>query len=267
MTVLDDIRSEVLGSSVASLGAAGFLTCEGLDRIIRALSVGHPCHLLDVGCGRGQPGLFIATSLACHRYTGYDIDPACVAAARSAARASPFCAHVFTGDIARQRRDSPTSADTMPPAPADAGMAHDSLYLTPDLPAAVDGMARLLAPGARAWISAYVSATAANGHAPSAATLEGGVQGRTADDWRRVLDHAGLDVLACDDVSSEWRITARALHGHRLAAADRVRRDLDPAAGAQALWISRRMLGLDGRAAFLDTACRIEITACRRGPS
>jgi len=77
----------------------------------------------------------------------------------------------------------------------------------------------------------------------------------------RIYADEGRHIEGVEDVSAEWREFGRRLHNARLAASTAVLRELGTATGSQALWISRRMLGLDGRMSFLGSVRRVEISA------
>jgi len=77
----------------------------------------------------------------------------------------------------------------------------------------------------------------------------------------RIYADEGRHIEGVEDVSAEWREFGRRLHNARLAASTAVLRELGTATGSQALWISRRMLGLDGRMSFLGSVRRVEISS------
>ncbi len=49
----------------ANVGANGYTTIAQADRMTRLLQLGPGMRLLDVGCGRGYPGLYMAAASRC----------------------------------------------------------------------------------------------------------------------------------------------------------------------------------------------------------
>lgn len=58
----DEVERAVLGSD---LGANGYTTLAQADRLIELISAGPGSRLLDLGAGRGWPGLHIASAAGC----------------------------------------------------------------------------------------------------------------------------------------------------------------------------------------------------------
>ncbi len=246
MGVLSDIRRFVLGSTIAEIGCSGFLTEAGLGRIVAAVDAAVPPQtLVDVGCGTGGLGLYVAKAVGCRRVRGFDADPNCIIAAR--ASATPIGV-----DVSFETRAFDDQATIPAPSRCEAGVALDSLYLADELQPALRGTSCWLSAGAIVWIGTYVGTVD-----------EGGVHGRTPRQWRTSLQASGFSLEEVIDTSVEWREHGCRIHSLRLEAAERVLTELGPIHGSQALAISRRMLGLDGRRAFLKTVRRIEIVARR----
>lgn len=81
--VAADIEQRVIG---AVWGANGYTTVAQADELGRRLHLGPDVRLLDVGTGRGWPGLYLATQTGC-RVIGSDMPiDALAAAARRACR-------------------------------------------------------------------------------------------------------------------------------------------------------------------------------------
>ena len=79
--VAAEIERRVIG---AAWGANGYTTVEQADELARRLDLGPGRTLLDVGTGRGWPGLYLAAQTGCH-LVGTDMPfDALVAAARRA---------------------------------------------------------------------------------------------------------------------------------------------------------------------------------------
>lgn len=105
-TLLDDIERRVIGDV---WGANGYTTVAEADRLAGVLSLTSGKHLLDVGSGRGWPGLYLSKVTGCrttltdlpyegldaalHRAAddGLDVTGAVVASAK----ALPFAAQSF----------------------------------------------------------------------------------------------------------------------------------------------------------------------------
>jgi len=60
--LLDEMERRVLGGV---WGANGYTTVAEADRLAKELSLGPADHLLDVGSGRGWPGLYLAKTTGC----------------------------------------------------------------------------------------------------------------------------------------------------------------------------------------------------------
>jgi SAM-dependent methyltransferase len=243
MGILQEIRRAVLGPMVAEIGCSGFLTPDAFARARGALANFQVARLLDFGCGTGGFGLALARDLGCD-LLGIDGDAASVAYAKASIESASLRA-VF--DVRRFEDDRPSNVPL-----CDAAVALDSLYLADDLKRALQAVTSYVRPRGCFWLSAYVGDT-----------REGGVRSRTLATWLTHLKGAGLRIEEVFDATETWRELAAQLHRLRLGAATDLVAELGPAAGHQALAISQRMLGLDGRPAFLDEVSRIEITALR----
>ncbi|HEY5640105.1 MAG TPA: class I SAM-dependent methyltransferase [Dehalococcoidia bacterium] len=99
------VERKVIGANV---GANGYTTLAQADRLVEALNLSPTSHLLDLGSGRGWPGLHLAARAGCHAVL-IDVPEAAVRTARgrsaeasdqvAVARASathlPFAARSF----------------------------------------------------------------------------------------------------------------------------------------------------------------------------
>jgi methylase of polypeptide subunit release factors len=81
--VASEIERRVIG---AEWGANGYTTVEQADELARRLDLGPGRTLLDVGTGRGWPGLYLAAKTGC-RLVGTDMPLDALAAAARRARA------------------------------------------------------------------------------------------------------------------------------------------------------------------------------------
>ena len=140
--------------------------------------------LVDIGCGRGGPGLWVAAMTGA-RLTGIDPDESALATARHRAGQTQLASR------ASFRRGS--FSDTgLPDAAAQAVMSIDALLFAPSKPAAAAELARILVPGGRLVLTSW------DYHRQPA--------GRPAQvaDHRPLLDQAGFDVLSYEETRA-WR--------------------------------------------------------------
>lgn len=131
----------------------GFITVGDLNRIVHWLGIGPQDTLIDLGCGWGGPGRWIARATGAS-VVGIDIVPAAVEAA--AGRAAQL------GMTGRARYEvGSLTATGMPTDAFDAAISIDSMWMVLDKPTAVAEVARVLAPGCRwaltTWEPAYLS--------------------------------------------------------------------------------------------------------------
>lgn len=187
----------------ARLGATGYRRLKEA-RADAAFLAGAPAlsqtpWLLDLGCGRGGYGAWLARRVGAELI---GLDPSLVALAQ--AKSGLRCGGAFLA----------ADAGAMPLAAASVGAAHslDVLHCL-DRPAAAFGeIARILAPGGRAVVVGLATARAG-----AADPIE---------IWRRAAQAAGFAHAALADETAAWRAHMRRRHGQRLtdaatAAADR----------------------------------------------
>jgi SAM-dependent methyltransferase len=140
--------------------------------------------LVDAGCGRGGPGLWVAAVTGA-RLIGIDPDEAALAAAGHRAGQA--------GMAGRASFRRGTFSDTgLPGGSAPAVMSIDALLFAPSKPDAAAELARILTPGGRLVLTSW------DCHSQPA--------GRPAQvaDHRPLLDHAGFDVLSYEETHA-WR--------------------------------------------------------------
>src|SRR5207249_4592940 len=113
-----------------------------LAHILEMLALRPGDLLVDLGCGRGGPGLWLVRETGA-RLVGLDFSPKGVAlATRTAER--------FALPTPAQFRVASFDATGLPDASADGVVSVDGLPFAPDRDAALRGLRRVLRPGARA---------------------------------------------------------------------------------------------------------------------
>ncbi len=164
-----------------------FITWDELRRFPAELRVGAGARLLDLGCGGGGPGLWVADRTGA-RLTGIDCSPeGCAAAGRRAA--------TRYGQVAAEYRVADMAATGLPDAFFDAAMSIDALQLVPDRLAAFRECARVLRPSARLVLTSWDHP----GDVPREALLPGR---ELVPDSRPLLEAAGFRVVAYDRIAS-----------------------------------------------------------------
>ena len=128
-------------------GHISFVTLPQLRRMAAELRLGPGATLVDLGCGRGGPALWVARETGA-RLVGVDFSPVAVEQAKSRATELGLAgeAQFVTGTFA----DTGLEANV-----ADGAMSEDALQYVPDKRAAVAEAARILRPGARLVFTAF----------------------------------------------------------------------------------------------------------------
>jgi SAM-dependent methyltransferase len=168
-----------------------------LETIARVVRDAAGEHLVDVGCGRGGPGLWVAVATGA-RLTGVDIAPTALEAARTRAAAAGVDAAFVEGRF----EDLPL-AD----ADADVVMSIDALLFTPDKAAAVRELHRVLRPGGTLVLTSWDYFRQPEGRPPQ------------VDDHRPLLRAAGFDVITYED-TVDWAARQRRTTAGLLAVVD-----------------------------------------------
>jgi ubiquinone/menaquinone biosynthesis C-methylase UbiE len=188
--VQERIWRQVFGAEYPDgLDIYSFVTVSELARIgvevhLRAGEV-----LLDMACGRGGPGIWVAAHKgAC--LIGVDIADSAVAAAKTRADAAGLSVATF--------RVGTFDHSGLPDASVDAAMSIDALLFAPDKSAALNEFARVLRPGGRLVVTSWDYHTQPRGRPPQVA------------DHRPLLVDAGFETLAYDETRN-WRETMSAL--------------------------------------------------------
>ncbi len=179
------IWGEVYGDEYpATLDTYSAVTLSELNRFVVELRLSPGDVVVDVGCGRGGPGLWVAAQ-AGSRLIGIDIAETAVNAARVRALALELA------DRAEFHRGS--FQDTgLSEASVHAVMSVDALLFAADKLAAIQEMARILMPRGRLVVTTWDYWRQPSGRPPQVA------------DHRPILEKAGFEVRSYDETST-WR--------------------------------------------------------------
>jgi ubiquinone/menaquinone biosynthesis C-methylase UbiE len=149
-----------------------------LGRAICGLKVGPTQTLVDLGCGRGKPGLWLSRATGAD-LIGIDWSPVAVRIATevSAQFVPPGRARFLIADLAATGLDNNV---------ADAVLCFDAIFFAPDRIAALTEVCRILRPGGRFVFTADEKLEAKQ---PSDIT-----------DWTQLISRGGLEVESKDEI-------------------------------------------------------------------
>ena len=212
----------------AELAPHSYTTRTELSRIAAEVNVGPDDLLVDVGSGRGGPGLWVAAATGA-RYLAVDIAVAGLAEVES--RAAQL-------GLADRVRVAEGSFEALPlgDGEASAVMSIDALLFASDKSAAMHELARVLRSGGRLTLSTW--------------DYEGQPKGRPPQvrDHRPLLAAAGLKLLAYDE-TPDWQ--------RRQRETDRLLMDsADELAAEEGAPVEQVRAGLAEMAATVDTMIR-----------
>jgi SAM-dependent methyltransferase len=174
-----------------------YLSLSELHRFARDVALQRGDTLVDLGCGRGGAGLWVALQTGA-RLVGIDIADTALVAARDRAVRLGAEAIFARGEF---------EATGLAAGAADAVMSVDALLFTPDKAAALREIRRVLRPGGRLCLTSWDYHTQPAGRPPQ------------VPDHRPLAEAAGLRVLAYDE-TERWRERAEATGAGLLAAAE-----------------------------------------------
>lgn len=221
------IFREVYGADYPEEAAPlSYVTLPLLRRLATALNVPSGARVIDLGCGRGGPGLWVAREIGAS-LVGLDLASVAVADAADLARAFGLAERACfeVGDLAAL----PFEAATF-----DGALSVDALWMVPDRAAALREAARVLRSGARFVFTSWDKDLAP----PGTPAL--------IPDHRPLLRDAGFVVEAYEEVAgAEER--RRAIYQLYLEREPELRREMGDEAAQALLLEARRNLGaLDG---------------------
>lgn len=191
------IWRDVFGNQYAEeVDPCSFLTLDDLQSVVRYLHLSPGGKLVDLACGRGGPGLWVARATQA-QLVGLDLSEVAVekAAGRIAAFGLEGQAEFAVADFADTGR---------PAASFDGAMSIDSLFLTSDKPACVRETARILKPGARFVVTTWEMDLP-----------------ESVSDYRPMFADAGFEIEAYE-FTPGWQQRQRAVHEGVLAQRDKL---------------------------------------------
>ncbi|MFN2452349.1 MAG: class I SAM-dependent methyltransferase [Candidatus Dormibacteria bacterium] len=172
----------------AELDTYSYVTRSELRDLATELGAGPGDLVLDAGCGRGGPGLWVAAETGAS-LVGIDIAPSAVAGARDRA------ARIGLAAVTTYRVGT-FEATGLDPGSCTAAMSIDALLFTPDKALALHELARVLRPGGRLVFTSWDYHAQPVGRPPQ------------VDDHRPLLSAAGFDVLRYEETAN-WRTHLR----------------------------------------------------------
>lgn len=180
-----EVLREVLGDEYPDgLAINSFVSRTELARIVEVVAAAGTQTLVDVGCGRGGPGMWVATATG-SRLVGIDIAASAVAAASQAARKLGI-------DDRCVFREGSFGELPLDDGEADAVMSVDALLFAPDKEAAVLESHRVLRPGGVLVFTSWDYRSQPPGRPPQ------------VSDHRPILEASGFTVEQYDETQG-WR--------------------------------------------------------------
>jgi SAM-dependent methyltransferase len=178
----------------AEFAHIGFLTLTEAQRLLSFLAPGRDDVVVDVACGTGGPGLWVAQQSSA-RLIGVDPSEAGLAAARERAARTGLDGMSRFGQGSFERTGLPASY-------ANVVMSIEAFQYAPDKRAGLEEFARILLPGGRLGLVCFEVDPAKTKGIPV-------LGADPVADYRPLLESAGFDVLAYEETPG-WaeRVTA-----------------------------------------------------------
>src|SRR3990172_7544035 len=197
-------------------GHISFVTLSQLRRMAEELRLGPNSTLVDLGCGRGGPALWMARETGA-RLVGVGFSPLAIERAKARAAAWGMAGQVqfVTGTFAETGLEANG---------ADGAMSEDALQYVPDKRAAVAEAARILGPGGRLVFTAFELEP---GRALGLPVF--GVD--PVDDYHPLLEQAGFAVDVYEEVPG-WPEPLTTTYSSLLSAAESLRQEMGDLAAA-----------------------------------
>ena len=211
----------------AEFAHIGFLTLGEAQRLLALLAPGPGDVVVDVACGTGGPGLWIAQQSGAS-LIGVDPSLAGLAAARERA--------ARTGLGGRSRFEQGSFEHTgLPGSSADVVMSIEAFQYAPGKRAGLSELARILRPGGRLGLICFEVDPAKTRGLPVLGVDPVG-------DYRPLLTMAGFEVLAYEETAG-WAERVEAAFGAIVDAADALAAEMGEQASASA--VAEAMVTLD----------------------
>jgi ubiquinone/menaquinone biosynthesis C-methylase UbiE len=224
----------------------GYVTLTELRAIARDLRVGSGRTFIDLGCGPGGPGLWVARETGA-ALLGIDLSSVGIAQASERAR------ELGVPDRARFQVADLTSTG-LPDASFDAAMSVDVLWAVPDKLGALREAARILKPGARFAFTNWDRDRSPPGYLPP------------LDDHRPLLEQAGFEIetYRLQPGAEELR---RAVYEAFVAAEQDFIREMGAEGAQKVMFEAKGTLGLVDGTDYLAHSRRIYVVARNAGSS
>jgi SAM-dependent methyltransferase len=220
---LQDIWRNAYGDEYpAEVNPSAFYARSTLRQLVSGLQIEPGQTVVDLGCGNGGAGLWVAQELGA-KLIGIDLSPAGVAAGTESAKAMGLgdTARFLAGDLTATGLDS---------ASCDGALSLDVLCFVPDKPAALREIARILRPGARFGFTTWEQ----EGYSER-------LKAAQLTDHRPALEEAGFEVESYEE-PVDWRQQQKTVLEGLLASEQKLADELDPPNVDRFMGLARGML-------------------------